>query len=413
MTPLIRQAQVTLLTSTTIGATTDFQILLQAPLSNNFISGDRVQISFFTRGSFVVPTGTPNCRISGSSSFTITSCAITASQATVTLGGTGASSQFLTLIIPGFRNPSSTTRISDMTVTMFNTLGSQKGALSGGIVDGFSADVMLAATIRPLSPIIGQRQASIQVSFRPKNALRSNGKVFMYFDYWNPNAVTPEGQLAEDLTITCSNVLNMNPAMQCTYNKYSQLLIITNPVTSDQSNVDLTFNVNNFKNPFSARPRTGYFIYTTDNVDGQIDSSRNRITMTLTVTQPADFRSVDIQRNDNIRTVGQLSSGIFTFDLGLPMDQGCKVVLTFPADMPVTNDLTNIVASGITSSTSVNKDLNARTVTITGCSTYLTDSQTSFTLFLNSIKNKPFVQATSSFGIAIYNVDGGNEYIIA
>lgn len=106
------------------------------------------------------------------------------------------------------------------------------------------------------------------MSFKPKNALKSNGKVFMYFEYWNPNAASPEGQLAEDLTITCSNVQNMNPSMSCTYNKYSQLLIITNPVLSDQSNVDLIFRINNFKNPFSAKPRTGYYLYTTDNVDG-------------------------------------------------------------------------------------------------------------------------------------------------
>jgi hypothetical protein len=138
--------------------------------------------------------------------------------------------------------------------------------------------------------------------------------------------------------------------------------------------------------------------------------------MTLTVNggfMPADFRSVDIQRNDNIRTVGQLSSGIFTFDLGLPMEKGCKVILTFPSDMRVTDDLTNIIATGITTSTSVNKDLEANTVTITGCDTYLTDAQTSFTLFLNYIKNKPFVQATTSFGIAIYNKDSTGEYIIA
>jgi hypothetical protein len=73
----------------------------------------------------------------------------------VTLGGTGAFSQFLTLIIPGFKIPSSNTRITDMGVTMFNILNAQKGALTGGIVDGFTADVMLAASIKPLSPIIG------------------------------------------------------------------------------------------------------------------------------------------------------------------------------------------------------------------------------------------------------------------
>ena len=42
-----------------------------------------------------------------------------------------------------------------MGVTMFNVLNNQKGAFTGGIVDGFTADVMLAASIKPLSPIIG------------------------------------------------------------------------------------------------------------------------------------------------------------------------------------------------------------------------------------------------------------------
>ena len=111
--------------------------------------------------------------------------------------------------------------------------------------------------------------------------------------------------------------------------------------------------------------------------------------------------------------MGQLSSGIMTFDMGLPMERGCKVVVTFPSDMPVTNDLTSIVASGITTSTSVTKDLTANTITITGCDTYLTDAQTQFTLFLNYIKNKAYVQATNSFGIAIYNKDTTGEYIIA
>lgn len=99
--------------------------------------------------------------------------------------------------------------------------------------------------------------------------------------------------------------------------------------------------------------------------------------MTVTVTGPADFKSVEIQRDDNIKTVGQVSSGILTFDMGLPMDKDCKVVLTFPADMPVTGDLTNIVATGITSSTTVTKDLAKNTVTIIGCeSSYMTESQT-------------------------------------
>ncbi len=62
--------------------------------------------------------------------------------------------------------------------------------------------------------------------------------------------------------------------------------------------------------------------------------------------------------------------------------------------MPVTNDLNQILATGITSSTSVTKDLSANTVTINGCDTYLSDDQTVFAIFLNNIKNKAYVQAT-------------------
>jgi len=123
----------------------------------------------------------------------------------------------------------------------------------------------------------------------------------------------------------------MNSALPCTFVKSSGLLTITNPVSSNRAGVDLKFTVNNFLNPYSAKPRTGYFVYTTDKDDGQIDSTRNHITITLTgVTQPADFKSVDITRNDDRRLVGMTSSAIFSFNLGLPMDAGCKLVIKFP-----------------------------------------------------------------------------------
>jgi hypothetical protein len=44
-----------------------------------------------------------------------------------------------------------------MGVALFNSQNTQKGALVGGVVDGFTADVMLGASIRTLSPIIGQK----------------------------------------------------------------------------------------------------------------------------------------------------------------------------------------------------------------------------------------------------------------
>ena len=68
----------------------------------------------------------------------------------------------------------------------------------------------------------------------------------------------------------------------------------------------------------------------------------------------------------------------------------------------------------MTLDTTVNANFAANTVTINGCGSYLTDSQTQFTLFLNQIKNKAYVKATDSFGVQIYYVDSnGTPYIIA
>jgi hypothetical protein len=73
-----------------------------------------------------------------------------------------------------------------MLVVLFNSMNAQKGGLTG-TVDGFQPDSMLDASITPLSPIVGWKSATVQIMFKPKNPLKSNGKVFVFFEYWNLN----------------------------------------------------------------------------------------------------------------------------------------------------------------------------------------------------------------------------------
>ena len=67
--------------------------------------------------------------------------------------------------IPNFIIPTSTTKISDMAVTLFNSAGTPKGAFSGAVIDGFVADKMTSASIKANSPIIGQKSATIEITF--------------------------------------------------------------------------------------------------------------------------------------------------------------------------------------------------------------------------------------------------------
>ena len=44
--------------------------------------------------------------------------------------------------------------------------------------------------------------------------------------------------------------------------------------------------------------------------------------------------------------MGALSSLDFLVKVGLPMDAGCKLKITFPADMPLTSDFYQVLGAG-------------------------------------------------------------------
>jgi hypothetical protein len=95
------------------------------------------------------------------------------------------------------------------------------------------------------------------------------------------------------------------------------------------------------------------------------------------------------------------------------MDAGCRVVISFPSDMPLTNDLTAIYANSISSDNSFTKDISGNKLTIDGCPGYLPPSLTDISIEMDKIKNKGYVQATGTFGIVLYATDGTNFYPIA
>jgi hypothetical protein len=89
-------------------------------------------------------------------------------------------------------------------------------------------------------------------------------------------------------------------------------------------------------------------------------------------------------------TVGDLSSLDFLIKVGLPMDAGCKLKITFPSDMPLTNDFYQVLGAGFSSSAFPSFTRSGNVVSIIGCPNVV-DQASAFSLSLYDVKNKGYV----------------------
>ncbi len=101
----------------------------------------------------------------------------------------------------------------------------------------------------------------------------------------------------------------------------------------------MTFTVDNFRNPYSGTPRTGFIIYTADSSDGTIDSSSGNFAISITVSTWASFSSLTLSRIDGVTAVGQTSEIDILMTLSLPVDVGCRIKVYFPSDFAFDSNL--------------------------------------------------------------------------
>jgi len=65
-----------------------------------------------------------------------------------------------------------------------------------------------------------------------------------------------------------------------------------------------------FRNPYSGKPRDGFWVKTTDSIGGEIDSSQKAgLVITFMVTEFTDFQTLALSRVDTQNIVGELSVG--------------------------------------------------------------------------------------------------------
>ena len=212
------------------------------------------------------------------------------------------------------------------------------------------------------------------------------GKIQVYFPEWNTGVPSISGNPV------CSPVsAQMSSLMSCTFSQ--NILYVSNPVSSDQTGTLLTFQVTGFRNPYNAKTRTGFTVTTTDEKNGAIDSSVGIASPpSLTITGFAQFSLVTVDRTAGAdTTVGAHSTLDFLVKVGLPMDAGCRLKITFPSDMPlVSNYLNMVMGAGFGNSAYPSFSTSGNTVTIVGCPNSV-DASTAYSLTLSDVINKGYI----------------------
>ena len=163
--------------------------------------------------------------------------------------------------------------------------------------------------------------------------------------------------------------------MSCAYKISTQQLTINRPVEFETGRgTVITFQVDNFINPYNGKPKGGYIIMTTDTQGGLIDTSTAAgIPVTIQVSEWTTLAFVRVDRVDVVTTIREASIGELEIQLDIPVDPYCRIEVKFPVDMPLTVDLTEVSSNGILMSPKrppEHIDLSTRSFYIDGCSMY-------------------------------------------
>jgi|LauGreDrversion4_2_1035121.scaffolds.fasta_scaffold50766_2 hypothetical protein len=108
--------------------------------------------------------------------------------------------------------------------------------------------------------------------------------------------------------------------------------------------MEMTFDIDNFRNPYNGKPKHGFLVKTVDSVGGIIDSSEVApvIDLTLTVTAWTTLSTAKIMRYEITEasmnanevtistTVREESAGKMEIGLDLPVDPHCRIEIKFP-----------------------------------------------------------------------------------
>ena len=214
------------------------------------------------------------------------------------------------------------------------------------------------------------------MTFEILNAFPKNGFIYVTLPYWN--TATKEHHFPTTTPPIVLNCIENNNPLICSYEATTRILSVTNP-TARKAKDEISFSVSSFTNPYNGAPKSGFTIETKDSNGCSIESIS---TLTLQTNTMATMKTEPVfSRVDTVKTVQELSTMNITITNTFPIDASCKLVLTFPSDMPITSDLksytsmSGIFYTGTVSTAGVGT--TSTSLTILGCTTSIAASVSS------------------------------------
>jgi hypothetical protein len=123
-------------------------------------------------------------------------------------------------------------------------------------------------------------------SVQVKNEVRMVSMISFFIPLWNPDEGVNGKHHIMAATPYCVGIEGLGPNFFCSYNNTLQTLYINRPVESTvPGGTVFTFEMDNFWNPYSGRPKHGFQCFTLDEDYGVVDSSVVAgLDITVTVT---------------------------------------------------------------------------------------------------------------------------------
>lgn len=133
--------------------------------------------------------------------------------------------------------------------------------------------------MKPLSEIVGAVNVTHRWSIRLKNKIYNDSIIMIYYPEWNPEQGEDAFDMISSLTPKCTPVMNIAATIKCSFKRSTGILRVKNAIATELAGGSLIeFDVDSFSNPYSGKPRSGFWVKTTDsflteNAEGEIDSS--------------------------------------------------------------------------------------------------------------------------------------------
>eukprot|EP00347_Sterkiella_histriomuscorum_P022324 403330882 len=317
---------------------------------------------------------------------------------------------YFELNIQNFKNPASTLRTDSFSIQTYDSSNLLMDEQTSFIYLTATADSLLNASIDSSTQRVGDTGQELTVNFKTKNVIPINGKIFVKFPYWNPDAQNTQYTLQSYLQLTtstaqCEGLVNIAFNPTCNFDTSTQTLTLSNGFfgQSIPAGTSMSFKIKNFRNPIITQQISGFVVSTGDSssLNGLIDQAA--LTLQMSTVGQIGASNVKI----NLSTVQELTQYRVEFLVPVPLSQGCILEIQFPSQITLdSSQITLVQAFGLPStqrtlSGVIDRNKNSYTVA-NACPSYR-DNTNSAIIYFTNIQNPKYVMTSNSIEVYIYD----------